>query len=199
MDSIAQPQLREDDKSDSTELVVTYRATAELKPHLRNARTHSKRQIRQIADSIQAFGFTSPILIDKAGTIIASHGRVAAAKLLGIERVPTIQLDGLSEDQIRAYLIADNKLGEKAGWDDSILAIELQHLMTIEGDFEVTATGFEIPEIDLLLSPAKAKPKDDPDDEFEDDQAVAPVTQPGDLWKLGRHRIFSGTALEELS
>ena len=76
MDSIAQPQLREDDKSDSTELVVTYRATAELKPHLRNARTHSKRQIRQIADSIQAFGFTSPILIDKAGTIIAGHGRV---------------------------------------------------------------------------------------------------------------------------
>jgi DNA modification methylase len=190
---------RETNKKDAVELAVVYRATAELKPHLRNARTHSKRQIRQIADSIQAFGFTTPILIDKASTIIAGHGRVAAAKLLGTERVPTIQLEGLSEDQIRAYLIADNKLAEKAGWDDSILAIELQHLMTIEGDFEVTTTGFEIPEIDLLLSPAKAKPNDDPDDEFEEVQTVAQITQPGDLWKLGKHRIFCGTALEELS
>ena len=109
-----------------TELAVVYQEIQRLLPYPRNARTHSKRQIRQIADSIGVFGFTNPVLVDRSATIVAGHGRVEAAKLLGMKKVPTICLENLSEDQIRAYILADNKLAEKAGWDNSILAIELQ-------------------------------------------------------------------------
>jgi ParB-like chromosome segregation protein Spo0J len=124
------------------ELVISYRPIPSLSRYARNARTHSKHQIRQIAESIKTFGFTNPILIDRANRIVAGHGRVAAAQLLGMEHVPTIQLENLNEDQIRAYVLADNRLAEKAGWDQSILAIELQHLLSIDSDFDVTITGF---------------------------------------------------------
>lgn len=162
-----------------------------------NSRTHSKYQIRQIARSIQEFGFTNPVLIDRNNTIIAGHGRVEAAKLLGIEHVPTIRLEALTEDQIRAYVIADNRLAEIAGWDRSTLAIELQHLLTIDSDLDVTVTGFEVPEIDLILSQAAVEP--DRDDIFEIDQTNQTVTQPGDLWLLGKHRILCGSSLDEAS
>ena len=162
-----------------------------------NSRTHSKYQIRQIARSIQEFGFTNPVLIDRNNTIIAGHGRVEAAKLLGIEHVPTIRLEALTEDQIRAYVIADNRLAEIAGWDRSILAIELQHLLRIDSDLDVTVTGFEVPEIDLILSQAAVEP--DRDDIFEIDQTNQTVTQPGDLWLLGKHRILCGSSLDEAS
>ena len=151
--------------SNSSKLQITYRPVGELKDNPRNARTHSKRQIRQIANSIMEFGFNNPVLLDASNTIIAGHGRVAAAKLLGLSSVPTIRLENLSPDEIRAYIIADNRLAEKAGWDKAILAIELQHLTTIESDFDVTITGFEIPEIDVILSPANDK--SEPDDLFE--------------------------------
>jgi ParB-like chromosome segregation protein Spo0J len=111
-----------------------------LTPYKNNARTHSKKQIRQIAKSIKRFGFTNPVLIDDAGEIIAGHGRVEAAKLLGLAAVPTIRLSHLSETEKRAYILADNRLAEKAGWDREILAIELQGL--IELDFDVELTGF---------------------------------------------------------
>src|ERR1039458_9021014 len=114
-------------------LSVDYKALTDLKPYSCNARTHSKHQIRQIAESMRAFGFTNPILIDANNQIVAGHGRVEAAKLLGITEVPTIRLDRVTDDQIRAYIIADNKLAENAGWDKSILAIELQHLLTLDG------------------------------------------------------------------
>lgn len=130
-------------------------------PYPRNARTHSKRQIRQIADSIRAFGFTNPVLVDRSGTIVAGHGRVEAAKLLGMKKGPTICLENLNEDQIRAYILADNKLAEKAGWDNAILAIELQHLTSIDLGFDVSLTGFEIPEIDLILQESKAEEQDE--------------------------------------
>src|SRR5580700_1418287 len=130
-------------------LAVVYLEIQQLNPYPRNARTHSKRQIRQIADSIGAFGFTNPVLVDRSATIVAGHGRVAAAKLLGMKKVPTICLENLNEGQIRAYILADNKLAEKAGWDNSILAIELQHLTSIDLGFDVSLTGFEIGEIDL--------------------------------------------------
>jgi DNA modification methylase len=182
-----------------SDLKITYRPIGELKGNPRNSRTHNKRQIRQIANSIKAFGFANPVLLDETSTIVAGHGRVAAAKLLGMEMVPTIQLAGLSEDQIRAYVIADNRLAENAGWDDEILAIELQHLVTIESDFDVTITGFEIAEIDLRLSGAEEKLEDDPDDAFDTEQFVSAVTQPGDRWQLGKHGIFCGSALDELS
>ena len=160
-----------------------------------NARTHSKHQIRQIAESIRVFGFTNPVLIDSNNRIVAGHGRVEAARLLRMEQVPTIRLENLSPEQIRAYVIADNKLAENAGWDTSILAIELQHLLNVEAEFDITVTGFEVPEIDLLLSAGDTKP--DTDDAFEVQENSSAVTQTGDLWKLGKHRILCGSAIEE--
>jgi DNA modification methylase len=176
-------------------LSVVYQNLDSLTAHPHNARTHTSHQIRQIAASIEAFGFTNPILVDAQKVIIAGHGRVAAAKLLGIEQVPTIRLEGLSEDQVRAYIIADNRLAERAGWDHSILAIELQHLLTIDGDLDVTVTGFEVPEIDLILEQA-GTPNTDKDDSFQIDRASDVVTQPGDMWVLGKHKIVCGNSLE---
>jgi DNA modification methylase len=182
-------------KSIGSDLLITYQRIEKIKNNPRNSRTHSKRQIRQIADSIRAFGFTNPVLLDRSNTVIAGHGRVAAGKLLGMSVVPTIRLENLSPDQVRAYVIADNRLAEKAGWDRSILAIELQNLLTIDSDFDVTITGFEIPEIDTLLTTPDSKP--DPDDDFEVTETLEAVTRPGDLWQLGRHRVICGNSIEE--
>jgi hypothetical protein len=123
-----------------------------LTPYKNNARTHSKKQIRQIAGSIRRFGFTNPVLIDDAGEIIAGHGRVEAAKLIGLAAVPTIRLSHLSETEKRAYVLADNRLAEKAGWDREILAIELQGLVDLEFDVEIT--GFSTADIDIVLDDA---------------------------------------------
>lgn len=180
-------------------LEVKYLPTSALQPHPRNARTHSRHQIRQIADSIRAFDFTNPVLVDRNNRIIAGHGRVEAAKLLEMEFVPVICLEDLTEDQIRAYILADNKLAENAGWDEEILAIELQYLITIEGlDLDVTVTGFEIPEIDIIIadSPQTAVEPEVVTGPEEDQQAIS---QPGDLWQLGKHIIFCGNSLEDAS
>ena len=176
-------------------LRVEYKSISVLKAYSHNARTHSKPQIRQIADSIAAFGFTNPILIDDDNTVVAGHGRLLAAQLLGMEQVPTIRLETLTEAQIRAYVLADNKLAEKAGWDESILAIELQHLLTVDLGFDVTVTGFEVPEIDLILQEAASKPYAEA--EFEMAPAGPAISRPGDLWLLGKHRILCGNSLEE--
>jgi DNA modification methylase len=178
-------------------LELTYQPVGALKANPHNSRTHSKRQVRQIADSMKAFGFTNPILLDERNTIIAGHGRVSAAKLLGITEVPTIRLVDLSADEIRAYVIADNRLAEKAGWDKAILAIELQHLLTIESEFDITVTGFEIPEIDLLLLSGDETP--DPDDLLDVEERAERVTRAGDLWKLGRHQVLCGSAIDQSS
>jgi hypothetical protein len=178
-------------------LAIEYVQLMALKPYSQNARTHTNHQIRQIARSIQVFGFTNRVLIDKNDRIIAGHGRVEAAKLLGMTKVPTIRLEELSEGQIRAYVIADNKLAENAGWDNAILAIELQTLLLLDGaDFDITITGFEVPEIDLILEEANQK------NEMQDEIPVPSsgeeaITQPGDLWLLGKHRILCGNALHE--
>src|SRR5262245_34890584 len=126
---------------------IEYSLVRDLRPYPNNARTHSKKQVRQIARSIEKFGFCNPILIDDNKQIIAGHGRVEAAKLLGIEAVPTCRLSHLSEADKRAYILADNKLAEKAGWDRELLAIELQGLIDLDVDVELT--GFEMAEIDL--------------------------------------------------
>ena len=110
---------------ENVELSIVYSPISSLRPYARNARTHTKRQIKMIAESIQAFGFTNPILTDENNTIVAGHGRLEAAKLMGMAKVPTVRLENLSPDQIRAYVLADNRLAEKAGWDESTLAIEL--------------------------------------------------------------------------
>src|SRR4051812_10001413 len=128
---------------------IEHRAPAALRPYARNARTHSKSQIKQIADSIQRFGFTNPVLISDDDEIIAGHGRVEAAKLLGVATVPTLRLSHLSEIERRAYVLADNKLALNAGWDPDILSIELQALIDL--DFDVSLTGFSTAEIDLTL------------------------------------------------
>jgi DNA modification methylase len=179
------------------ELSISYRSVDSLHPYAQNARTHTKRQIKLIAESIKAFGFTNPILTDRANTIIAGHGRLEAAKLLGITKIPTVCLENLTQDQIRAYVIADNRLAEKAGWDESILAIELQHLTTVELGFDVAVTGFEVPEIDLILERTATKP--DPDDVLERVPSGPPITSLGDLWLLGKHRILCGNSLDEAS
>ena len=174
-------------------LQVEMRPLAGLRPNPRNARTHSKKQIRQIADSIRVFGFTNPVLIDDEAGIIAGHGRVAAAKVLGWTEVPVIRLSQLSEAEKRAYVIADNKLALNAGWDEDLLALELGELATLELDFDLTITGFEMAEIDLLIeSGGGADPKADAVPEI--DAAATPVSRPGDLWLCGSHRLFCGDA-----
>ncbi len=184
--------------NDSAQLSVTYLHVNTLKPFCTNARIHSKHQIHQIAKSIEFFGFTNPVLITSDETIVAGHGRVEAAMLLGMKEVPTIRLENLTKQQIRAYVIADNRLAEKADWDKEILAIELQHLILNEDSLDVTITGFEIPEIDLILEEPRAK-EPDKDDLFELDETGQAITKPGDLWQLGRHRILCGNSLDESS
>src|SRR5262245_37154165 len=165
-----------------------------LRPYERNARTHSNRQIRQIAKSIQRFGFCNPVLIDDQGQIIAGHGRVAAAKLLGIKQVPTVKLAHLSEAEKRAYVLADNRLAEKAGWDRKMLAIELQGLIDLQ--FEVELTGFETAEIDIILDEAgdAAGVPVGREDETPTYASGPAVTRPGDLWQLGAHRLLCADA-----
>ena len=169
----------------------------DLKPNPRNARTHSKRQIKLIADSLKTFGFVNPVVIDEDGMIVAGHGRVAAAKRIGMTEVPALRIEHLSDDEKRAYVLADNQLAARAGWDPDILAIELQHLIEIAVEFDVTATGFEMPQIDLLIERAKAPKREDEVQPI--DRAGAAVTRRGDLWRLGPHGILCADALKMAS
>jgi DNA modification methylase len=168
-------------------LTIDYRSPAALHPDARNARTHPKRQVSQIVASIRAFGFTNPILADEAGQVIAGHGRLLAAKELGLAEVPVIVLAGLSEPQKRALRLADNKIALNAGWDLEILQLELAELASIDVDIDLALTGFSVGEIDVIL---KSTP--DPDDEVIPALAVTPRTKPGDIWILGDHRVGCG-------
>ena len=165
-----------------------------LTPDPENARVHGPRQIARIADSIAAFGFNVPVLIDGKGAVLAGHGRVLAARRLGLSEVPTIALEHLSEPERRAFMIADNRLAELASWDDRRLGVELKALKSLDLDFSIEATGFELDEIELKIDPriksggsrapgkrpAAASPK------------ASPVAQPGDEWTLGPHRLLCG-------
>ncbi len=166
-----------------------------LKPYPRNARTHSRRQISKIAASIERFGFVNPVLIDETNMIIAGHGRVAAAKRLGWSEAPTLRIEHLGDAEKRAYILADNRLAEEAGWDQEILSIELQGLL--EHDFTIELTGFDTAEIDRLLDAQAAADAQEPGEEDAlpptPDDGVA-VTRAGDLWELGRHRLLCGDA-----
>lgn len=179
-------------------LSIRYQAVSALTPRLGNARTHSAKQLRQIADSIRQFGFTNPVLVDAENVIIAGHGRVAAAQAIGLETVPTVCLDSLSAAEIRAYVIADNRLAENAGWDREILAIELQNLAELDLDFDVTITGFEMAEIDVLIGDLDSEPDADPADAVPAINGPA-VTRPGDLWQIGPHRLICADATEDQS
>jgi hypothetical protein len=169
----------------------------ELVPYKANARTHSRRQVNQIAGSVQRFGFLNPVLVDDANQIIAGHGRVEAAKSLGFKSVPCLRIDHLSPDEKRAYIIADNRLAEKAGWDRELLAIELQHLVQVE--FETEIIGFETPEIDIILDEAKERSGADesPDDRLPNSPSHGQtVSRTGDIWQLGPHRLLCDSALD---
>jgi DNA modification methylase len=178
--------------SDTIEFVPVER----LRPWARNARTHSRKQLRQIADSIRTFGFTNPVLIDEEGAILAGHGRVEAAKMLGLGAVPCLRIGAMTAEQKRAYVIADNKLALNAGWDEEILAIELQGLLATELDFDIWVTGFSIPEIDSLIEGLNPEEAGDPiEDALPPDRDGPTVTRLGDLWQLGPHRVVCGDAL----
>ena len=168
-------------------LTVVYRPTGSLVPDPRNARTHPKRQIEQIAASIRAFGFSNPILADPEGRLIAGHGRLLAAKQIGLAEVPVIELAGLSEAQKKALRLADNKIALNAGWDIEILKLELAELSLPEFDIDLGLTGFSPGEIDVVLTD-----KVDPEEEVIPAVPAEPRARVGDIWQLGEHRVGCG-------
>lgn len=170
-------------------------APALLKPNPRNARTHSKKQIKQIAESIRAFGFIAPVLIDENSMILAGHGRVEAAKLVGLSSIPCRRVGTLTAKQKRAYVLADNKLALNAGWDEELLAEELEELVSLDLGFEIEATGFSIPEIDSLVEGLKPEEPNDPADDLPAPDGP-PRCRQGDVWALGKHRLICGDALD---
>jgi len=183
-------------KKPSSRLTIQHQPidTLRLDPH--NPREHSQKQIAQIAESIRAFGFNVPVLIDGDNTIIAGHGRVLACKQLGIAEIPTICLSHLSPAQARAFIIADNKLTENSQWNEILLGEQLKSLSEIDLNFSIEATGFEMGEIDVLIEGLSQ-----PGDATQDRADVLPaqreilVTSPGDCWLLGKHRLLCGDAL----
>ena len=183
----------------SQPLSIIYRSIEDLELDVQNPRQHTDHQIRQLAKSIEAFGFNVPFLIDRNLRVVAGHGRLAACKLLKIRRLPTICLDHLSEAQARGFAIADNRLAETATWNEQLLAEQFKALGELDLDFTLEATGFEMGEIDLLvegLTPA-VDGEADPSDELPQVEPAIQVTQSGDLWRLGRNRIICGDALHE--
>lgn len=181
-------------------LQIRYVSPTELRPHPRNARIHSERQIEQIAASIKSFNFNSPVIIDDTGQILAGHGRVLAAIKLGLQQVPCVSLRHLTETQRRAFILADNRLGELSEWNEDILALELEELSVVDEPFEITDTGFEMPRIDVLIE-ERHRPSVEVDaaDASVDLNHVEAVARLGDLWLLDRHRLFVGNALERQS
>jgi ParB/Sulfiredoxin domain len=170
-----------------------------LKPNARNARTHPRKQINQIAQSIQTFGFVVPILIDEDGTILAGHGRYAAAKSLCITEVPVVEVSGLSAAKKRALALADNKIAENAGWDREVLALELPELaeLLLAEDCDISITGFAPVEIDQLATDFEEDASDPADTLDPKWTATVAVSRPGDLWQLGSHRILCGDARDQ--
>jgi len=181
----------------SLDLRIVYRRIDELKPDPANPRRHSPKQVRLIADSIKVFGFVTPVLIDRAGNVIAGHGRLLACPGLGITEVPTLCLDHLSPAQVRAFMIADNRLTEIAVWDDRLLAQQLKDLSVQGLDFTIEVTGFEMGEIDLRIASLDdpAQTEADPADVVPEIPAT-PLSKLGDMWLLHRHRLLCGSALD---
>ena len=169
-------------------LEIVYRPLAELIPYVRNSRTHSEAQVAQIAASIKEFGFTNAILVDAGKGIIAGHGRVMAARLLGLKEVPTVELNHLTDAQRRAYVIADNKLAENAGWDNDLLKIEVADLDAV--GFDLSLLGFDESFLAGLLVPKTEEGLTDPDDAPEVEDVA--VTEKNEIWLLGGHRLMCG-------
>jgi hypothetical protein len=173
---------------------IDYRRVDSLTPNPGNPRQHTEKQIRQIAKSIETFGFLVPVLVDETGQVIAGHGRVRASRRLGLDVVPTISVAHLAEEQKRAYLIADNQLALNASWDEHLLAEQFAILASVDLDFSLDVTGFEIEAIDLLVHGDQKIDGPDPDDAPVE---IGPsVSRRGDVWLLGEHRLLCGDALD---
>jgi DNA modification methylase len=175
-------------------LKVIYLPTTSLKPHPQNPRVHSDKQVHQIAQSIETFGFNVPILVDDRQNVVAGHGRLLAAQKLGWRTVPVIELSHLSESQYKAFLIADNRLTENSSWDEQLLGEQLKVLSELELDFDLEVIGFETAEIDVLIDGLETISAPDPDDRLPPLESSA-VTVSGDLWQLGKHRVLCGDSL----
>ena len=176
----------------SPALAVTYTPISAVVPAPRNVRTHSPKQLQQIAASIGQFGFINPILTDAQGRVVAGHGRLAAAKILGLTEVPTLCLSHMTEAEVRAYRLADNRLAELSGWDEELLALELGELASIDLGFDIDLIGWETAELDQIIClPTGAECM--ADDEAPDPE-LEPVCRPGELWHLGNHRLLCGDA-----
>jgi DNA modification methylase len=188
---------RRETASLASRMSIVHRAIDLLKPDPANPRLHSKKQIRQIANSIKAFGFNVPVLVDAELNVIAGHGRLLACRELGWTEVPTLCLDHLTAAQARAFMIADNRLTEIAAWDDRLLAQQLKDLSLLGLDFSIEITGFEMGEIDLRIASLEDMPDtDDPADAVPELSTRPPVSKFGDLWNLGHHRVSCGNALD---
>jgi len=171
-----------------SEIRIDYRPIGDLVAYARNARTHSEAQVELIAGSIREYGFTNPVLVDGENGIIAGHGRVMAARQLGMSKIPVIELAHLTEAQKKAYILADNKLAEQAGWDKDLLAIEVADLTALGVD--LTGIGFDATEIDALLGRTEPDPREDEVPE----PPITPVSRPGDLWVMNGQRLLCGDA-----
>ncbi|MBS9718529.1 site-specific DNA-methyltransferase [Pseudohalocynthiibacter aestuariivivens] len=175
-------------------LAIEHIEPGKLKPSSRNARTHERRQVRQIAESIRQFGFANPVLVDEANILIAGHGRLEAALLLGLEQVPAIRLTHLSDVEKRALMLADNKIALNSNWDVDLLATELADLSTMNLDFELDLTGFEVAEIDLIIAEQAEAGATTTEEAPLPDRSRPPISRRGDLWLLGAHRVLCGDA-----
>jgi len=176
---------------------------ADLKPYKNNPRTHSEASVSRLADAIAEFGFVVPIVIDRDNAVITGHGRIEAAKRLKLAAIPTVRADHLTPAQVKAYRIADNRLAELSEWDRDALQIEFADLMdlSLEGElgFDLEITGFEMPEIDLIIGGAGATEEGEAETAPLPEDAKPAVTKLGDVWCLGEHRLFCGNALEAAS
>lgn len=170
---------------------IDVRSIDDLRVNPGNARKHSRQQVDAIAKLIQRYGWTNPVLVSADGMVIAGHGRISAARKIGLTEVPTICLSHLSADELRAYALADNRIAERATWDNELLAIDLQYLVDIE--FDLSLTAFEMGEIDLILDEAGGI-ENGVEEPAVPRLAQAAVTRAGDLWTIGQHRLLCGDA-----
>jgi hypothetical protein len=184
-----------------SQLEVVYRSVDELTLNSKNPRLHSKRQIRQIARSIKNFGFNVPVLVDANLNVIAGHGRVLATRELNQKVIPTISIEHLPPEKIRAFLIADNKICENADWNEELLAEHFVELSALDLNFSLDVTGFEISQIDLMIENKAKSPtaETDPADDLHSISSGPPICKPGDIWLLGRHRLLCGNSLDSAS
>ena len=179
-----------------TALQIQYRSIESLIPYARNARTHSEEQVAQIAASIREFGFNNPVLVDGHRGVIAGHGRILAARKLDMTQLPVIELAHLTETQKRAFILAENKLTERAGWDSELLSLELADLQ--EAGFDLELTGFDDGEIQSLLAKESDPGTESPDAADDDvpEAPVKPISRAGDIWRIGDHRLICGDAAD---